>query len=227
MYRYTYFSDAKPEICIAFDYLLRVLYENPNVPATSSPALSELQATLQTKGDRHVFGHLVFPRARVVPDLEVLAIGDRSIKQVVVKSHITAHDGTDYFIREATEPSEIGQLYRLFLNQRFPKTVSEFDRFLIVVDSLDRLIGGVCFELESDKVVYLDGIVIARQLQSGGLGSALLEDFCMRMTNYGFEVVRTHYYRRNFYLKRAFQTNKKWGGLVRFLENPSNETPAL
>lgn len=227
MYRHTYFGDAKPENCMAFDYLLRVLHENPNMPAISSPALSELQATLQSKGDRHVFGHLVFPRAREVPDLEVLAIGDRSIKQVIVKSQITAHDGTHYFVREATEPSEIGQLYRLFLNQRFQKTVSEFDRFLIVVDSLDRLVGGVCFEIESDRVVYLDGVVIARQLQSSGLGSALLEDFCMRMSNFGSQVVRTHFYRRDFYLKRSFQTDKRWGGLVRFLENPSNETPSL
>jgi len=225
MYRHTYFSDASAEVCLAFDYLLSVLHEKPEMPAISSPALSELQATMQSKDNRRVFGHLVFPRTREVPDLEVLAIGDRSIKQVIVKSRITASDGTHYFVREATEPSEIGQLYRLFLNQRFPKTVSELDRFLVVVDGLDRLVGGACFEAEDEKAVYLDGIVIARQLQGGGLGSALLEDFCMRMSNYGFEVVRTHFYRRSFYLKRSFQTDKRWGGLVRFLINPTDEAP--
>jgi len=217
MYRHTYFNDALAEVCTAFDYLLGILHENPNVPAISSPALSELQATLQRQDDRRVFSHLVFPRAREVPGLEVLAIGDRSVKHVVVKSHITARDGTHYSVREATEPSEIGQLYRLFLRQRYPKTVSENDQFLVVVDGLDRLIGGVCFEIESDRVVHLDGIVIARQLQNNDLGSALLEDFCMRMSNHGFEVVRTHFYRRNFYLKRSFQTDQRWGGLVRFL----------
>ena len=227
MYRHTYFSDASVEICMAFDYLLAILHEKPDTPAISSPALSELQATLQSKDDRRVFGHLVFPRAREAHDLEVLTTGDRSVKQVIVKSQITAHDGTQYFVREATEPSEIGQLYRLFLNQRYSKTVSEFDRFLVVVDGLDRLVGGVCYEIESEKVVYLDGVVIARQLQSSGLGNALLEDFCMRMLNFGFEVVRTHFYRRNFYLKRSFQTDKRWPGLVRFLVSPDDETPAL
>ncbi len=224
MYRHTYFADATSEVTTAFDYLLSVLNENPAVPAISSPALSELQVTMQNREDRHVFGHLVFPRARQVPELEVLAIGDRSIKQVIVKSQIAARDGTHYFAREATEPSEIGQLYRLFLNQRFPKTVHEFDRFLVVVDSLDRLVGGLCFKPETEKVVLLDGIVIATELQGGGIGSALLEDFCMRMLHYGFEVVRTHFYRRTFYLKRSFQTDKRWGGLVRFLTDPSAET---
>ena len=217
MYRQTYFGDASAEICAAFDYLLGVLHENPGVKAISSPALSELQATLQRQDDRRVFSHLVFPRVREVPGLEVLAIGDRSVKHVVVKSHITARDGTHYSVREATEPAEIGQLYRLFLRQRYPKTVSEHDQFLVVVDDLDRLIGGVCFEIESDRVVHLDGIVIARRMQSNDLGSALLEDFCMRMSNDGFEVVRTHFYQRNFYLKRSFQTDQRWGGLVRFL----------
>jgi N-acetylglutamate synthase-like GNAT family acetyltransferase len=220
MYRHTYFADAPGEVRAAFDYFLGELYENPEVPAISSLALSELQASLQRRRDRRVFAHLVFPRAHEAPDLEVLTIGDRSIKHVVVKSQITARDGTHYYVREATEPSEIGQLYRLFLQQRYPKIVSEQDQFLVVVDAHDQMVGGACYKIESDSVVYLDGLVIARQLQSNSLGSALLEDFCMRMSNHGFRVVRTHFYRRQFYQKRSFQTDKRWGGLVRFLVNP-------
>lgn len=225
MYRHTYFGRSPAEVHEAFDYLLGVLHENPDLAAVSSPALSDLQSTLESRADRRVFGHLVFPRTRNVPDLEVLAVGDRNIKLVIIKSEIFARDGTSYFVREATEPAEIGQLYRLFLHQRYPKRVSVRDQFLVLVDDLDRLVGGVCFETESDKVVYLDGIVIARQLQSNGLGSALLEDFCMRMANYGFEVARTHFYRRNFYQKRSFQTDRRWGGLVRFLEVSEKMVP--
>lgn len=60
-----------------------------------------------------------------------------------------------------------------------------------------------------------------------GLGGALLEDFCMRMANHGFQVIRTHFYRRSFYLKRSFRVDKRWAGLVRFLENPSDDTTEL
>jgi long-chain acyl-CoA synthetase len=226
LYRHTYFGDASDGVCSAFDYLLGILHENPDIPAISTPALSELQSNLKKRDDRHVFGHLVFPRAREVPELEVLAIGDRSIKHVVVKSNITSRDGTRYFVREATEPSEIGQLYRLFLNQLYAKRVSEQDQFLVLVDALDRMVGGVCYKIESKRVVHLDGIVIARQLQGNGLGDALLEDFCMRMSNRGFEVVRTNFYRRDFYLSRSFQTDQRWGGLVRFLvTNPEDTSP--
>jgi hypothetical protein len=47
----------------------------------------------------------------------------------------------------------------------------------------------------------------------------------MRMSNKGFEVIRTHFYRRNFYLKRSFQTDQRWGGLVRFLTVSSDDVP--
>ena len=157
-------------------------------------------------------------------DLEVIAVGDRSIKHVIVKSSIKAKDGTSYYVRESTDPSEVGQLYRLFLRQRYPKTVSEHDRFFVVVDALERLVGGLFYVIESERVVHLDGVVIGRPLQNNGLGSALLEDFCMRMSNFGFEVVRTNFYRRNFYLKRSFQTDERWGGLVRFLGTQTDET---
>ena len=224
LYRHTYFSDAPESVAETFDYLLSVLHEKPQAAAVSLPALSELQATLKDRDDRHVFSHLVFPHAREVPDLEVIAVGDRSIKHVIVKSAITARDDTTYFVRESTDPSEVGQLYRLFLRQRYPKTVSENDRFFIVVDSLERLVGGLFYNIESERVVHLDGVVIARPLQNKGLGSALLEDFCMRMANFGFEVVRTNFYRRNFYLNRAFVTDERWGGLVRFLDTEAEST---
>lgn len=224
LYRHTYFSDAPVEVRESFDYLLDVLNESPELTAVSLTELSELQQTLKEKADRHVFSHLVFPHARTVPDLEVIAVGDRSIKHVIVKSSIKAKDGTSYYVRESTDPSEVGQLYRLFLRQRYPKTVSEHDRFFVVVDALERLVGGLFYVIESERVVHLDGVVIGRPLQNNGLGSALLEDFCMRMSNFGFEVVRTNFYRRNFYLKRSFQTDERWGGLVRFLGTQTDET---
>jgi long-subunit acyl-CoA synthetase (AMP-forming)/GNAT superfamily N-acetyltransferase len=222
LYRHTYFSGAAREVKEAFDYLLHFLFNNPGVPAISVPELSELQGTLKEREDRHVFGRLVFPRAQEVPDVEVLAIGERETKHVVVKSQISAKDQTKYFVREATEPSEIGQLYRLFLRQRYPKTISEHDKFFVVDDSYDRLVGGVCYEIQSEGIIHLDGIVIARQAQNKGLGSALLEDFCMRMANQGFKVVKTYFYRRDFYLKRLFQVDRRWDGLVRFLGDASD-----
>ena len=221
LYRHTYFADAGEEVADVFGRLLHYLHKHPDISAVSVPELSDLQATLKQSDDRHVFGRLVFPRARAVGGFEVLAVGETEQKHVVVKSQIESNDGTTFFVREATEPSEIGQLYRLFLGQRFPKTISESDQFLVVLDSVDRIVGGACYEVQSQQVVYLDGIVITRQLQNQGLGSALLEDFCVRMSSRDFDVVRTHFYRRHFYLRRSFQTDGRWGGLVRYLNDPA------
>jgi GNAT superfamily N-acetyltransferase len=217
LYRHTYFAHASDDVTDAFDYLLHILYKKPEVSAISLPELSDLQNALKDRYDRHVFSRLVFPRAKEVPNLEVLAVGERELKHIVVRSQIYDKAGMTYFVREPTEPSEIGQLYRLFLGQRYTKTISEQDKFLVALDSHERLIGGVCYLIQNEEVVYLDGIVVAPELQNKGLGGGLLEDFCIRMTNHGFEVIKTHFYVREFYLKRSFRVDKRWGGLVRFL----------
>ena len=49
----------------------------------------------------------------------------------------------------------------------------------------------------------------------------------MRMANYGFEVLRTYFYRKNFYFKRSFQIGKRGGGRVRFFAHPRTATPSL
>ena len=100
----------------------------------------------------------------------------------------------------------------MFTQQQYPKTISETDQFHVVLDSRERVIAGVCFRFHGREVVHLDGIAIAQPLKSKGLGSALLEDFCVRMTNMGKKVIKTHFFMREFYLKRSFQVDKRWGG---------------
>ncbi|HXK62473.1 MAG TPA: GNAT family N-acetyltransferase, partial [Acidobacteriota bacterium] len=72
-------------------------------------------------------------------------------------------------------------------------------------------------------VVHLDGVVVARPLQGRGIGTALLDDFCARMANENASVVKTHFFLRQFCLPRGFQVDRRWGGLVRFLEAANEE----
>ncbi|MFC1561861.1 GNAT family N-acetyltransferase [candidate division KSB1 bacterium] len=227
LYRHTYFSQAKHKVQKSFDYLLDAMFRNPGIPATSMMELSELQSTLDDTYDRTLFGKLVFPRAETAADLDIFTIGDSDKKQVIVQSKIASKEGITYFIREPIEPSEIGHLYRMFLAQHFPKTISQQDKFYIAVDTFERVIGGVSYKLTGNDVAHIDGIVIAGQLMNKGLGSALLEDFCTRMKNQGIKAVKTHFYLHDFYLARNFKIDKRWGGLVRFLAPVEPKVPDI
>ena len=219
LYRHTYFNEASLATHQAFDLLLGRMYRHPKTPALNMVELSQLQATISDTEDRHVFRRLIFPRSAEPRELEIIAVGESEEKQVIVRTEIVDRQGEAYTLREPIEPSEIGQLYRQFFRAGYPKTITDRDRFLVLIDDDEQIVGGLCYRLDADEVVHLDGTSIGPSLSGRGLGTALLEDFCVRMTNAGMRVIKTHFYMRAFFARRGFEVDERWGALVRFLQS--------
>ncbi|MCP4706567.1 MAG: GNAT family N-acetyltransferase, partial [candidate division Zixibacteria bacterium] len=223
LYYQTYFSAAGGKTKIAFSNLLNKMYLNPKRSAMQMIELSELQSTLENEQDRNLFSKIIFPKAPKVKQLEVIAVGESERKQVMVKTIITDKRGEKYYITEPKKPSEIGQLYRLFFKEGYPKTVTERDQFLLVFDGQDQIVGGLCYRYDGEDIVHLDGSIITPALSGNGIGSLLLEDFCTRMTEMGIRLIKTHFFLRKFYAKRGFIIDSRWGALVRFLDNSETD----
>jgi long-chain acyl-CoA synthetase len=217
LYRHTFFAAAAAPVLEAYDRLLDALRAGPARSATERVELSDLQAALVEQGDRDLFSRLVFPRARGAQRIEVLTFGDSEHPLVTVKTHFADAQGETFDFREPVEPEEVGQLYRLFFQERFPKTVSELDRHLIVVDATERLVGGLSYRMDSPQIAHLDGIVVNAALTARGIATALLEDFAVRMASRGVKVLRTSFIMRAFCERRGFKLDRRWGGLVRVL----------
>lgn len=219
LYRHTCFSKAPAEAIAAFDRLLTRMFRNPDERPTRMVELSDLQAALTDGEERKIFGQLVFPQAKSAAPVEIVAVGERERKQVIVRTQLKAGRREEYTVREPIEPAEIGHLIRLIVMGGFPNIVSEQDRYFVAIDSQEGIVGGVCYKMQEPRVAHLDGIVVSSSLKGRGLSSALLEDFCSRMESQGVEIVTTHFFARHFYQARGFHVDKAWGGLVRFLDD--------
>ena len=217
LFRNTYFKNADPGLQDIFDRLLVRMFRHPNRRATQMVELSDLQSALTDPDDRAAFNRLAFPNRMSADTVEVRAVGDRSHSQVIVKSIIHDQHGHTYAVSEPAGPAEVGQLYRLFLNAGFPKTISEADRYLVATDEAEQIIGGVVYRRLDDEAVFLDGIVVTQALAERGIARAILADFCTRLPSLGFQTIKTHFFLRRFYQKHGFRVDKRWGGLVRFL----------
>ncbi|MBI5537563.1 MAG: GNAT family N-acetyltransferase [Deltaproteobacteria bacterium] len=222
LFRETYFARTEAPIAEAFDRLLDQLTTHPHLRATAMVELSELQAAIRNPEDRSVFTRMAFPHAAPEQRLEVLAVGCER-KHVIVRSHVTDHEGATYTVREPVDASEVGKLYRLYVLAGFPKTISARNCFYVALDNRDEIIGGIIFMVEDTTVVHLNGIVVNVQLKGRGLSTALLEDFCRRMADQGIEVVRTFFFVRRFFTQHGFKVDRRWGGLVRFLKERSTD----
>jgi long-chain acyl-CoA synthetase len=218
LFRRTFFHKAGTKVHDAFGQLERALFRDSDRPAAAFVELSDLQEVLESEDQRNAFKHMVFPHsAKRGPEL--MAVDSAGERHVVVRSEIGDKKGGVYQVREPIEPAEIGKLYRLFFKAGYHRTISQDDRFHIVVDAQEQVVGGISWREEDREAVHLNGIVVAAPLLGRGLSSALIEDFCDRVSDLGYTVVKTLFVLRPFFEKHGFSPNRRWGGLVRILDD--------
>jgi len=216
-YRHTYFAGLGGRVCAAFDRLLERMGENAGKPAVQLLELSDLQAALKKDEDRRVFSKMVFPGLPSSPALDIVKLGDEGGRRVVVHSRLTDSGGRVYTFSETLDPAAIGQIYRLFFKENYPKVISEKDRHYVVKDAEERVVGGLCYHVMYHNVVFIDAVVVTSPLKNRGIGRAMLDDFCGRMASHNVTIVLTHFFLPGFFLKAGFKRDKRWGALVKYL----------
>jgi len=217
LYFQTYFRESSPVLHAAFQKLLDVLFESGEGPVLGLVELSDLQAVLEDDAQRLAFKRMVFPGSRDGRP-QILAVGEEGVQQVILQTQIADKQNGHYTVREPLVPAEIGKLYRLFFKAGYYRTISEIDRFYVVVDAQEQIVGGISWQDVDGEVVHLNGIVVATSLLGRGISSALIEDFCGRLSNLGYEAVKTLFVLRPFFERHGFAPDRRWGGLVRPLE---------
>ena len=223
LFRHTVFADAPEASQIAFDQLLAALRSRPGLSVTQRVELSELQATLDDE-HRQALSRMVFPHSRQRGGVEVLTFGEPGHEHVTVGTNIVDRTGRGYQVREPIGAEEVGQVYRLFYREHFARAASEADRFLVTLDRDQRVVAALIYREESDEVTHIDGFVVRSSMSGRGIASALLEDFCARAEGRGRRVVKTSFILREFCERRGFRVDRRWGGLVRFLESAEVES---
>jgi len=219
LYRHTWFRWSDAPVREAFDALLRALHVTPDRVATDLVEISELQTLLNDPDDLRIFRRMVFPHSPSTQQPVLMTVGSEEDRHVVVATEIDDKTGATYTVRVPLVPAEYGKLYRLFFKAGYYKTISEQDRFFIVFDEQEQVIGGISWIEVDRQVVHLNGIVVATSLLGRGISSVLIEDCCERLANMGYETVKTLFVLRPFFERHGFHLDKRWGGLVRSLQD--------
>jgi long-chain acyl-CoA synthetase len=215
LYRNTYFASTTGKAAEALDRLLQRLFERPGESATRLVELSDLQAALDSADDRRAFGELVFPQAEPLQDAELRSAPGGA---VLVLSHLAGATGTRFTVREPAGPAEVGRLYRLLSDSGLAPGASS--RQLVLLDGEDRIVGGITWRVAAPRVAHVEGVVIAPAVRAQKLAGALIEDFCARLASAGYTAVHTHFGPGPFPFAPGFRVDRRWGGLVRFLDPP-------
>jgi GNAT superfamily N-acetyltransferase len=213
LYRKTYFRSADPKVLAAFDAVVAALESGAGSRPGTLVELFDLQTALTDEFDRLVFSRLVFPGSQFASPVEVQVVGEGA-RHLVFQTQIQDRLGVEYLVREPVEPSEIGHFYRMSLRAGVPRALSERHKYVMVLDTAERVVGGLSFLFEDKKVVRLEGIVVASSLRNRGLSQALLTDFCSRMRGLGVEAVTTSFALASVPFPKKFHFDARWGGMV-------------
>ena len=217
LFRNTYFRLAEPRFLDLYDRLLHRMFRHPGQHATRMVELSDLGAAITDPDDRLAFNRMVFPHREHGTPMEIHTVGDPERSRVIIRSTIEDRQGLRYTMAQPGGPAEVGQLYRLFMQAGFPKNISGTDRYFVISDESEQIIGGIIYRILPDGNVFLDGIVVTGALAERGIAGAALEDFVTRMTSHRYRMIKTHFFLRRFYQEHGFRLDSDWGGLVRFL----------
>ncbi len=218
-YRHSYFMDASEAVKLNFDKLLDKMMTDPNVLPIQLVELSALQSVISGGEDKNIFSRMVFPRLMSEQKIDFMKVGERLKEHLVVKFLLTDKSGTQYTQRDPLEPREIGQLYQLFFRENFPKEISANDHHYVVTDENEKIIGGMTWRNLENNNVLMDGVVVTSSLQGRGIASGMIENFFTSMAARGVKVVKAHFLLGNYYLKHFFEVDKKWGALVKRLND--------
>jgi predicted GNAT family acetyltransferase len=218
-YRHSYFMDASDEVKANFDKLLERMLADPTLLPIQLVELSALQSGISGTEDKNVFSRMIFPRLMNEQRIDFMKVGVRLSEHLVVKFLLTDKSGNKYTQRDPLEPREIGQLYQLFYRENYPKEISAADQHYVVTDENDKIVGGMMWRNLENNNVLLDGVVVTSSLQGRGIASGMIGNFFTSMAARGVKVVKAHFLLGNYYLKHYFEVDKKWGALVKKLNN--------
>jgi len=168
--------------------------------------------------DRRVFSKMIFPKMKLYQEIDIKKIVDKDKEQIIVQTIIKDNNKEKYTMREPREAAEVGKLYQLFYEENYPKTISRMDKYFVVTDKYDRVIGGISYKILENNIVLLDGSAVTSPLQGKGIGSAMINDFFTRMAARGISTIKAHYLFGNYFLKHNFKVDKNWGALVKHLD---------
>ncbi len=216
-YKETYFVNSEEGVKQMFDKLLQKMSDEPESLAIQLIELSDLQSELKEEKDIIIFNKMVFPDLKDKRKVDFKKIGEKKSEHVIVSSSIKDRKEEEYSMREPIDPSEVGEVYKLFFKENYPKEISKQDKHYVVINQHDQVVAGLCYKELENNIVLIDGMAVTSSLQARGIGSNMMTDFFSRMKAKGFKMVKAHFLFGNYYLKHNFKIDKQWGALVREL----------
>lgn len=177
-----------------------------------------------TPEEDYFLARMAYSHLRPDDDASLISLpaGDRSVTDLMVS--MTDADGERFRVRAPISPREVARLLQLFQEASLQVSFSSEHEFLVAIDPLDRVIGGLYYRELGDQRVHMEKIVVQRQHRRKGVSDGLMQDFLRRLTSRGMTGVLTGFFRPEYMQRFGFKLEPRFEGMYRELEAPAVKT---
>jgi GNAT superfamily N-acetyltransferase len=110
------------------------------------------------------------------------------------------------------------RLYRLFENAGLSVAFRPEHRFLVILDEVEHVLGGLYYRPTGRASVHMEKIVVGPRQRGKGVGEKLMESFLQRVRDAGQTSVTTGFFRPHYFYRFGFRLEKGFAGLVKDLD---------
>ena len=126
--------------------------------------------------------------------------------------------GEIYTVRPPFQPKEIAKFQTIISKENLTVTFTADHEFLFILNSRNKVIGGLYYKLKNNLRIHLEWVVIMKKYQNRNLSKRLMDDFFNRMSQAGHKIVTVGFYHESFFYKQGFEIDQSFGGLVKNLK---------
>jgi hypothetical protein len=221
-FRQTVFRGARQPIADALERLLSEARAGSiHDHGSMSERIASLRGSVQPTAEEDYFlARMAYRDLQPDDDVTLISLpdGERQVTDLVV----TLEDagGQKMRVRAPVSPREVARLLHLFHEANLQVAFSAEHEYLVVLDPVERVIGGLYYRLTADGIVQMEKVVVQQQHRRKGVSDGLMHDFFRRLRSRGAAGVVTGFFRPEYMQRFGFKVEPQYGGMFRSLESP-------
>lgn len=161
-----------------------------------------------------------YPHLEVDEKAELVTVPKKGTGYTELVTHHTGRDGIGLIVRAPTNTRQVDEIHRIFYQVHIGGGVTSHDRYLLIFDESDNILGGLCYVWRTPRSVFLDKIAIQEWSRGRGIGQAVMSEFIRRMRAAGAATISARFIRREFIERCGFRPHPRYPGLTLLLDEP-------
>ena len=169
------------------------------------------------ENEKFFLARMLYPHIDAADYVELAKIRKGDKKNIDLAFKTEDSEGNIYTIRPPFQPKEIAKFQTIISKENLSVTFNVNHNFLFLVNSRNKVIGGLYYKVKSNLRVHLEWVVIMHKYQQRNLSKKLMNDFFNRMIQNGHSIITVGFYHESFFYKQGFKIDQSFGGLVKKL----------